>query len=100
MKKEMKATYSNEYDDQHHHFIGYLNIDYSVSDDSITVRGETKIPIRSCEKEPTPAEIVAKLIKLTDAVEIEYTRLLGILELLIEYAERKEIDFKADIKLE
>jgi hypothetical protein len=99
MKKEMKATYSVEAD-LHDHYSGYLNIDYTVGDDDVSVTGRTWIIIAGYGKEEiTPAKIEAKLDELTNEVEKSYTRLMEMLSLVMVYAKEKGINFKADIRI-
>jgi pyruvate/2-oxoacid:ferredoxin oxidoreductase alpha subunit len=99
MKKEMKATYGVERD-LYDHYSGYLYIDYTVSDDNISVTGRTGIIIAGYgKKEITPDQIEAKLNELTNDVEKSYTRLMEILKLVMAYANTRGIDFSADIRI-
>jgi hypothetical protein len=99
MEKRMKVTFGSEAD-IHGHWTGYLYVEYSVDDGSTVVTGRTKLPVAGYEKKDiTPAELGAKLNELTEKVEKSYAKLLGILDLIKAYAERKEIDFSAEIKI-
>jgi hypothetical protein len=99
MKKSMVVSYGVEAD-LHFNQTGYLYIDYSVEAGGIVVTGRAKLPVAGYErKDITPAELGAKLNELTEKVEKGYAKLLGILDLIKAFAERKEIDFRAEIKL-
>jgi hypothetical protein len=99
MKKEMKATYGVERD-LYDHYSGYLYIDYTVGDDNVSVTGRTGIIIAGYgKKEITPDQIETKLNELTNEVEKSYVRLMEILKPVMAYANKKGIDFSADIRI-